>query len=332
MDTKIPYELLAKYITGQATTEESDKARKWIEDSDQNSELFTQLSNIWEKFPDENKNYFPDVEEALKKVNDKLSNYEKQTGESKKHLKISVFLLRIAAVFLIIAGSWLLFHQLTKPKFLSKINETDHPVDLYLPDNSIVTLNKGAFINYPSKFRKNIREIEFYGEAFFQIAKDIKKPFVIHTDQSYIRVLGTTFNVRALKSEPLITVSVTEGKVEFGSLIQKDNIKIEVDAGKTGILEKGKELKCIENDDLNFLAWKTGKLVFSQKPLGEALKLLEKYFFISIRSEDNHLDSLIIDVTLYQGDKHEIINALEILLGYKIKKQDSIFIITTESI
>ncbi len=332
MDTKIPYELLAKYITGQATPEESDNARKWIEESHQNAELFSQLKVIWEKFPDYSKDFFPDIDIALKNVNNKLSKNKGQIKKSEIIKKVSFVILRIAAVFLLVAGSLLVYNQLNKPRYLSKVNESDHPLDLLLPDNSKVTLNKGAFIKYPAKFIKKTREIEFYGEAYFEVSKLTKKPFVIHTDNSYISVLGTSFNVRAIKDEPVITVSVTEGKVEFGSLIKENSIKIEVDAGNTGVLEKGKELKCIENHDLNFLSWKTGKLVFSKKPLGEALQLLEKYFSISVRTADNQLDSLIIDLTLYRSEKDEIIKTLEILLGHKIKEKDSIFIITSESI
>jgi len=332
MNTKIPYDLLAKYIAGQATPAESDKAREWIEKNHDNSELFSQLKKIWEEMPDENKYFSPDINEALKKVNVKITNYQEKKEEIKKNVNISLILMRIAAVFLIIAGSWVIFNQLNKPSYITKINKTSNPIDLVLPDNTAVTLNKEAYLKYPKRFKKNIREIEFYGEAFFQVSKTEHKPFIIHTDNSYIRVLGTSFNVRALKNEKTIAVSVTEGKVIFGSVIQKEHIKIEINAGKTGILEKDKELKCIENNDANFLAWKTGKLVFSRKPLNEALQLIEKYFSISVRSEDVKLDSIKIDVTLYRGERQEIIRTLEILLGHKIKEEEGVFIITSESI
>jgi ferric-dicitrate binding protein FerR (iron transport regulator) len=332
MNTKIPYDLLAKYIAGQATLTESDKARKWIGKSHQNSELFYQLKKIWEELPDDIKDFSPDVDEALKNVNTRIINYQGFNNEAKKSIKITLILLRIAAVFLIIAGGWLVFNQLSKPRYVTKINESNNPFDLILHDKTVVTLNKGAYLKYPKKFNKNVREVEFYGEAFFQVSKAIHKPFIIHTDNSYIRVLGTSFNIRALKSEETIAVSVTEGKVEFGSVIQKEPLKIEIDAGKTGILEKDKKLRCIEDNDTNFLAWKTGKLVFSKKPLGEALQQIEKYFSISVRPEDLKLDTLRIDVTLYKGERQEIIKTLEILLGYKIKEKEGIFIITSESI
>jgi transmembrane sensor len=211
-------------------------------------------------------------------------------------------------------------------------NDTGKPVEIRLPDGSLVTLNTGAVMNYPHVFQKKTREVQLTGEAYFSVLKNPKGPFVIKTENSFIRVLGTSFNVRALKNEDRVIVTVEEGRVEFGYALEQKKAKVEITAGETGLLEKGNKLSRVSTRDNNYLAWKTGTLTFIKTPLMEVIHAVERYFFIKIKSENSALDSVSVDVTLYRDNEAEMIRTIEMLIGYKIIPKDSLYIITTEPI
>ena len=79
---------------------------------------------------------------------------------------------------------------------------------LQLADGSVVWLNAGSRLRYPAAFARPQREVFLEGEAFFEVARDPKKPFLIHAGQSTTRVLGTSFSVRSYAREPAVVVVV----------------------------------------------------------------------------------------------------------------------------
>ena len=82
----------------------------------------------------------------------------------------------------------------------------DAKTKITLPDSSIVWLNANACLRYPREFSEQVRQVEIKGEAFFEVRKDEKKPFIVQTDGIGIRVLGTTFNVDAEPEKTEITL------------------------------------------------------------------------------------------------------------------------------
>ncbi|HEY4208587.1 MAG TPA: FecR domain-containing protein, partial [Puia sp.] len=83
-----------------------------------------------------------------------------------------------------------------------------------LPDGTQVVLRTGGRLDYPAQFAGNVREVSLSGEAYFEVAEDNSKPFIIHTGPVRTTVLGTAFNIRALPDNKEIVVSVTTGKVK----------------------------------------------------------------------------------------------------------------------
>ncbi|MGL4227928.1 MAG: FecR family protein, partial [Tannerellaceae bacterium] len=100
---------------------------------------------------------------------------------------------------------------------------------LTLPDGSKVTLNNNSTLSYPVKFSGNERKIELDGEAFFEIEKDSLKPFLINTEGMDVRVLGTSFNLKAYEDDVETILSLKEGVVQAETTRsgEKENIKLE---------------------------------------------------------------------------------------------------------
>lgn len=94
---------------------------------------------------------------------------------------------------------------------------------LVLPDGTKVWLNADSRLSYPEKFTAAAREVQLTGEAFFEVTKDAKHPFIVHTENIDVRVLGTRFNVRAYPGETSTQTTLLKGSVEV--LLKNNNDK-----------------------------------------------------------------------------------------------------------
>ena len=132
--------------------------------------------------------------------------------------------LRIAALFILVAGAGLIGYQVFNNEKVEEVLVASQalPVVDTLPDGSVVTLNKNSSLNYPSKFKGNKRAIALKGEAFFNVTPDKENPFVINVNDVEIKVVGTSFNVRSENG-------VTEVIVETGVVqVTRNNKMVEL--------------------------------------------------------------------------------------------------------
>ncbi len=104
--------------------------------------------------------------------------------------------------------------QKVESQLVERINETDKPLLVNLADGSLVFLKPDSRISYTESFDdENLREVFLSGEAYFEVTKNPKKPFVVYANELVTKVLGTSFNVKAYEDEEDITVKVNSGKV-----------------------------------------------------------------------------------------------------------------------
>jgi ferric-dicitrate binding protein FerR (iron transport regulator) len=158
---------------------------------------------------------------------------------------------------------------------------------LELTDGSKIWLNADSKLTYPEVFAGITREVYLEGEAFFDVANNAEKPFIIHLRKGTIRVLGTSFNIRAYEDEPVQT-SVTTGKVAFipkyeeGSNKKPDTILITPDIKVTFTHTTGNLVKenTFSEDDK---AWTEGRLVFRNATLESISLELERTFGKKVR-------------------------------------------------
>lgn len=159
-----------------------------------------------------------------------------------------------------------------------------------LADGSKIWLNAESMITYPEKFRGDSREIFLEGEAFFDVATNAKRPFIIHLKKGTIKVLGTSFNIRAYENEPVQTAVVT-GKVAFipryeGTKKISDTILVTPDVKVTYTASSGTLIKgnTIGSEDK---AWTEGRLIFRNATLEEIGASLQRNFNKRVEFEAN---------------------------------------------
>jgi len=153
-------------------------------------------------------------------------------------------------------------------------------------------LNSGSEIYYSRKFPKNGREIELFGEAYFEVAADPSNPFLIRVTGALVKAVGTSFNVDQGDAEGDVKVFVESGKVELGRPgAGTGNIIIE--PGYLGILE-GANLTSVRKTDRNEVAWMTHDMKFEDTRLTEVLEVLSDVYKTELILSGDGLDTLRI--------------------------------------
>lgn len=276
--------LLTRYISNSITKEELEELKIHINISDDEKVLY-ELSALWETHSIEDIQEPSILREALK-----IIEINTRTQTIRKQLR---FLLRIAGILLLpvlcTLVTYLYMDKQTQPFINNKViveAQNGHRAAVILPDGSKVNLNSGSYISYLQSFGKKVREVKLSGEAFFEVTKDLKKKFIVHTEYINIEVLGTTFNVYAYEKENTVEMVLLTGQVKintnkapYQSYYVKPNEKISLDK-QSGTLK-------IRKTDARFeTAWLRDEMVFRSEQLETVFDKLERKYGVTIQYEN----------------------------------------------
>ena len=170
---------------------------------------------------------------------------------------------------------------------------------IILPDGTVAWLNSGSTLKYNNLYGKKTRDVLLTGEGYFQVTKDKSKPFLVHTNNIEIKVLGTVFNVRSYLDDPTVEVNLLEGKVDVttrnnGSLKKltlAPNEKI-IYTKKTGTMFS---YKAIADKSAQ---WTIGRLCFVDATLENIVKDLERKYDVKIKLETENIKSEVFSGSL----------------------------------
>ncbi|MEL7587526.1 MAG: FecR family protein [Prolixibacteraceae bacterium] len=182
-----------------------------------------------------------------------------------------------------------------------------------LSDQSVVWLNAGSRLIYPSAFRGKEREVILFGEAFFEVEKNPEQPFIVKTSGYRIKVLGTRFNVSAYPGDEISQTVLTEGSVEV--TLAKDNWfdkNIVLKPNELFAYNKVSDSSTIEKVKPEmYVLWKDGILQFEKEDLSRILKKLERFYNIRIELKNPTDGAVKLDGKLnLKEDTYEVLHYL----------------------
>lgn len=156
---------------------------------------------------------------------------------------------------------------------------------LILPDGSRVVLNSKSSLEFPTVFDKNLREVKVKGEAYFEVKSNKNWPFIVHSDQQKIQVLGTTFNIRDYQDEREFATTLLEGSVRMSvnnSLVSKDIVLSpgEHAQGNTS------DVLVRKVDTEQYTAWINKRFVYSDTPIVKVINDLERWYDVEFVYKD----------------------------------------------
>ena len=317
------WEKITRYFSGEADKEEVRSIEDWAQKSDE-KKLLNEMKKSVNKI-DSTKHMFNEkTDKAWNKVFAKI-NKEEQVQEISIHNKFNFnFNLKIAAGIIILLGFVWGITQIFKPS--EQIAQTEfNQTKVVIADGSTVYLNANSKLKYPKSFSNKIRKVKLIGEAFFEVAKNPEKPFIIETANAEIKVLGTSFNVLAPENNEFVEVLVESGSVSFSSKQNNDNIVLK--KGDYARLDGNKTQKVILNDD-NYLSWKTKKLDFRNSKLKDVIFVLNKTYLVNIKFDENLISELRLTSKYDNIELDTIIKSICLTFDLKSEKTKDGIIIT----
>ncbi len=179
--------------------------------------------------------------------------------------------------------------------------------NITLADGSLVWINSGSSLTYNNAFNQKERKVFLEGEAYFEVAKDPKRPFIVHTRDMDIEALGTAFNVRAYPEENNESTVLLEGKIKINAQGQQRILT----ENQRAIIDK--TVHTFSTDKVfavDFVQWKDGNLYFENSSFDEIALTLSRVFNVEIQFASERLRSMRFSGTLGNSS---IRNALDIL-------------------
>lgn len=310
----IPYNLFAKFFSGEISESEQKTLDDFINENSENEKIFDEYQHIWST--ERNDDLFD------KKTESALQSVKLQIEEQGKTIPIknNKIWLKIAASIVIVLGMSYAFYngfQNSDVQFVSI--ETGNEIKEYkLADGSIVWLNKNSKIEFPEEFAKDKRIVKMEGEAYFIVAHNKQKPFIVETQNTTTEVLGTEFNLKSFDNEKNIEIVLKKGKVKFTDI--KSNVSEFMKPNdKITLNKKKRNFKKETVSNANFLSWKTKELDLNNMKLEEVAKTLSKFYNVNVEAENSVKDEVFSSTLPFKDAKIEdVLRTIKFSMGINI--------------
>ena len=310
-------ELLRKYFENKCTPEEAWQVLQWIEKSDASMDLGEDFNMAWQKIkvkPGDYKKWSGKLEKVHEQIDmevlyeslntdmkkNKIEYIEKDrvpksTRESleyseKRKMRYIIPGLFAAVIIVFLIVVYFQFPEKVEqtPTIvqLEKSTEPGQKLSFHLDDGTRVVLNSGSKLYYPTSFDSYERKVILEGEAFFEVSKDINKPFRVVTQSVVTTALGTSFNINAFPGKENIEIALVTGKISVEKTLQ---------SGKTNalILHPGEGATILKSDHTfskspfcfnQKIGWKDGLICFQDADYHEMIRKLECWYGVSFQS------------------------------------------------
>jgi len=327
-------ELMTRKLSGEATQEELRELQEHLSADAAAGERSKVLDQFWSRQEHE---MHPSVEENLKKVLGGL-NLTPTHAPVVPLRRRRGWMWAAAAALLVLCGVGVSVFvkrgNVPDPlaSLMEKRNAKGTKSIIQLPDGSKIWLNADSKLKYPEVFKGDTREVYLNGEAFFDVARNPGRPFIIHLANGMVRVLGTSFNVRAYDNEPVVETSVATGRIAFipkykTSHKKQDTVYLAPDH-KASYVFDSEELNTGTTSSKEDKAWTEGKLIFRGMTMEQIAVELERNFgkkvvfvddgpkaYVFTGSfENNTLDEIMYYLTRTKNFSYKITNT-ELLIA-----------------
>jgi len=314
MEDRFDYdELFISYFSGTLTEDEERELEDWKNASEENRMVFNNAEKVWRSLSllQEMRGY--DVPMALSNV------HRKTVKSSVQYQKTLLFYWqRIAAILLLpllIVGAIYFIKNSSSNSVVWQTISTPPGVKSHvqLPDGTFVWLNSGTDLSYPSSFSDGTRNVKLIGEAFFDVAKDQKHPFIVDLGKINIEVVGTKFNAINYEQEGQTEVVLASGKVKlFEKHENNSRLVSEMQPGQQAIYLKESNTITLKNVDAGkFTSWIGGKLIFRDDPMDEVVRKLDRWFNVLIEIADPDIGSYIYTATFQNETIEQILSLIK---------------------
>ena len=308
---------ILRYFQGELSTNERAELLKLIENDDVLKQEFIRFQNLHAITHlsshsinrDEGQQHFHSFSQQIKR-------------KAQRKIISNVFKYAAVAVILIASTVWATLYFSDNVQDITTNTlyvPAGQRAQLTLQDGTEVWLNAQSTLKYPSHFSKRSREVEITGEAFFDVAKDTKRPFIVSTQHIDMRVLGTQFNVYSYPEAGYIQTDLVEGSL---MVYEKESpqASVTLNPAEQVVVKDGKmSVGKIENAD--YFLWKNGIYTFDNERLLDIIEKLQLYYDVKIIVKDPEIFNVRYTGKFRQRDGiDEILRIIQRIRKFNIQK------------
>lgn len=320
MENTYYIQIFEKFLQNQASQDEVKTLIRWLKEKESFREW---LDKEWNTAS-------PEMDMVLKQklfaqIKEEIDQKAKVDLPEKKnkHRNLFIATLRVASVIILLLATGISVYYYTKkqmimPDMIVSV-EKGQKANIVLPDGSKVAVNSDSKLTYGSRFNERERVIMLEGEAYFEVAPDEKRPFIIETSELEVRALGTSFNVKSYEDENNASAVLMTGQVAVSSggdcLILNPNEQVLFDK------QTGSMTKSMVEDANTFVNWRYNKLTFNGETFESIVHTLERYYNIRIIFETESLKKYRFTGTTANTSLESILQIFSLTspLSYEVK-------------
>ena len=360
MDHKIQ-EIITRVLEGEAPSEDRKTLIDWIKSSEENRRELEKIEAFWNALEILNNREHFNPKDGY---DDFIRYMDTITHPARKQQKYYKYFLRFAASILLVLSISYITYRIAKTSsetiaYFELTTPNGSHAQLTLTDGTTIWLNAGSKLRYPNKFDDTTKTVYLEGEAFFNVTKDPRHPFIVRTSEVNIKALGTSFNVKAYPNEGSIETTLVDGVVIVeGNKTSKNeinSIKLLPNQRATYIKTEGKlllndyeqkkltksnttEVPLVERareslivskeiDTQLYTSWIENLLMFDNEPFESIAYKLERRYGATIIFNDNEIKKYRFSGKFPEISIDRVLNALQFASPFKYEiKLDTIYI------
>ncbi|MDL2208296.1 FecR domain-containing protein [Parabacteroides sp. OttesenSCG-928-O15] len=263
-------ELLYRFFEGTSSEEEMREIKTWMESSGENERLFLKERKLYD---------------AILLSGDKSDLTKKKRSIGNKLLLNFSKIAAVAILTLVLNYAWQHYGAPEEEVAMQSISvPPGQRVNLTLSDGTNVWLNARTTISYPVNFNKKERLLALDGEAYFEVAPDTRRPFIVETKTGKVEALGTHFNVESYSFQEKFEATLMEGKVKV-SLLDDEMTNVILSPHNKAYLKDG-SLQVEYVSDYTTYRWREGLICFKEASFVSIMNEFEKYYGVKVHIEN----------------------------------------------
>lgn len=310
-------QLLQKYFRNQCSIEEIEQILNWFQTKEGQKAFEEHLNQDMERYAEEERLLlYPDVPtaELLQKIQQSKNQkyFRKKPDIWAIRAVVAVLICTVLAVnYLIIGVTGQGKPEVPEITYRTISTQDDQHRLITLSDGTNIRLNSNSSIKIQDPFPKEERSVTMKGEAWFDIARDENRPFLLQADQAAIRVLGTEFNVKVDTLSGNVQVAVAEGRVSLSNQANNQGRGAILTENTFALMDLDNEEMLIEHTQVdNYLSWISGKLYFYNEPLWVVSRYLERIYDVHFQFEEERLKELPLSTNIAKEDLTTVLNII----------------------
>jgi transmembrane sensor len=275
MDKDKFLKLLDKQADGQTSPEEDELIFQLFDQAQ--SSAVTPFDDVEDEFLSRSK--------ILSAINENIDRDKADKIEKKTRKVVFQDWIKYAAIFIMMAAASIIFYQqidvLPQSNMMAKSTNQEQKATITLSDGTKVHLNVLSEIRFPEVFEGNNRTVEVRGEAFFEVAKDSSRPFLVQSNGVTTKVLGTSFNINSYNGDDVV-VAVKTGSVQVSSMEEVEK-KVVLSPNQKAIFKRAQKEFTVEEIDINYyLDWRNRTIAFNLESLDQVFNRLARVYNLEI--------------------------------------------------